>query len=120
MKPLATTAALFLLLGTFTACKEEPAPAEQPVAGGFSTASVSDEEVKTAAAFAVAAQTDIAKTAITLVSITSAEAQVVAGMNYRLTLEVLIDGKKQTAEALVWWQSWRQPEPYQLSSWAVK
>jgi len=41
-------------------------------------------------------------------------------MNYKLTLEVLVDGKKQTAEALVWWQSWRQPDPYQLSSWTVK
>lgn len=120
MKPLISLAALLLFTGLFIACNEETPPTEPPLAGGFSEASVSDQEVKAAADFAVAAQAAVEKKKIELVSITAAQTQVVAGMNYKLTLEVLVDGKKQTVEALVWWQSWRQPDPYQLSSWTVK
>jgi hypothetical protein len=120
MKPLPSFAALLLFPCLLIACKEEASPTEPPLAGGFSEASVSDEEVKAAADFAVSGQAAEEKKKIELISITAAQAQVVAGMNYKLTLEVLVDGKKQTAEALVWWQSWRQPDPYQLSSWTVK
>jgi hypothetical protein len=120
MKLLAATAALFLFTGLFTACKEEAATINPPLVGGFSAALVSDKEVKAAADFAVTAQAAEQNASIKLVSITAAEAQVVAGMNYKLTLEVTVDGKKQTVEAVVWWQSWRQPDPYQLSSWTVK
>jgi hypothetical protein len=120
MKPLATTAALCLFTCLFTACNEDASPTDPPLTGGFSEASVSDQEVKAAADFAVSTRAAEEKKKIELVSITAAEVQVVAGMNYKLTLEVLVDGKKQTAEALVWWQSWRQPDPYQLSSWTVK
>lgn len=120
MKPLTSFAALCLFAGLFTACNEGAPPTEPPLTGGFSKASVSDQEVKAAADFAVAAQAAEEKKKIELVSITAAEAQVVAGMNYKLTLKVLVDGKKQTAEVLVWWQAWRQPDPYQLSSWTVK
>jgi hypothetical protein len=52
-----------------------------------------------------------------LVRILGAEQQVVAGLNYRLQLRVTLDGEEKTAEALVWWQAWRKPEPYQLTSW---
>jgi len=120
MKPLATTAALCLLLATFTACKEEAPPTDPPLAGGFSGASVSDKEIKAAADFAVAAQAAGEQKKVELVAITAAQTQVVAGMNYKLTLEVTVEGKKQTVEALVWWQAWRQPDPYQLTSWTVK
>lgn len=120
MKPLISFAALLLFTCLFIACKEEGPSTEPPLAGGFSEASVSDQEVKAAADFAVSAQAAVEKKKIELLSITAAEAQVVAGMNYKLTLEVLVEGKKQTVEAIVWWQAWRQPDPYQLSSWTVK
>jgi hypothetical protein len=54
------------------------------------------------------------------VRIVAAEHQVVAGMNYRLQLRVTLDSEEKTAEALVWWQVWRKPEPYQLTSWTWK
>ena len=55
-----------------------------------------------------------------LVKILNAEQQVVAGMNYRLKLSVQQGDEVKTAEALVWWQAWRKPDPYQLTSWTWK
>jgi hypothetical protein len=104
--------------------------------GGFAVVSTTEREVKSAAAFAVKAQqTALRKEAVglddpkakpqpiprlALVRIVAAEHQVVAGMNYRLQLRVTLDGEEKTAEALVWWQAWRKPEPYQLTSWTWK
>ncbi len=104
--------------------------------GGFSVVSTTGHEVKSAATFAVKAQQAAlrrpasgqddpkAKTQpvprLALVRIVGAEHQVVAGMNYRLQLWVTLDGEKKTAEALVCWQAWRKPEPYQLTSWTWK
>ena len=100
--------------------------------GGFAVVSTTEREVKSAAAFAVKAQqTALRKESVglddpkakpqpiprlALVRIVAAEHQVVAGMNYRLQLRVTLDGEEKTAEALVWWQAWRKPEPYQLTS----
>jgi hypothetical protein len=104
--------------------------------GGFAVVSTTEREVKSAAAFAVKAQqTELRKEAVglddpnakpqpiprlALVRIVAAEHQVVAGMNYRLQLRVTLDGEEKTADALVWWQAWRKPEPYQLTSWTWK
>jgi hypothetical protein len=104
--------------------------------GGSAVVSTTDREVKSAAAFAVKAQqAAMRKEAVglddpkakpqpiprlALVRIVAAEHQVVAGMNYRLQLRVTLDGEEKTAEALVWWQAWRKPEPYQLTSWTWK
>jgi len=104
--------------------------------GGFAVVSTTEREMKSAAAFAVKAQqTALRKEAVglddpkakpqpiprlALVRIVAAEHQVVAGMNYRLQLRVTLDGEEKTADALVWWQAWRKPEPYQLTSWTWK
>jgi hypothetical protein len=104
--------------------------------GGFAVVSTTEREVKSAAAFAVKAkQAALRKEAVglddpkakpqpiprlALVRIVAAEHQVVAGMNYRLQLRVTLDGEEKTADALVWWQAWRKPEPYQLTSWTWK
>lgn len=104
--------------------------------GGFAVVSTTEREVKSAAAFAVKAQqTALRKESVglddpkakpqpiprlALVRIVAAEHQVVAGMNYRLQLRVTLDGEEKTADALVWWQAWRKPEPYQLTSWTWK
>jgi hypothetical protein len=113
-KYLSAIIAVCLVSGSFASCQKNA------LVGAYAKTSVSAPEAKAAAEFAVAAQTAAQKTAIDLIAITAAETQVVAGTNYKLTLEVLIDGKKQSVEAIVWWQAWRQPDPYQLSSWTVK
>ena len=75
--------------------------------GGFSDASVRDKQVVAAAEFAVKAQTAAVSThekpvSITLVKILKAEQQVVAGMNYQVTLLVKVDGVEREAAARIW------------------
>ena len=107
-----------------------------PKVGGFTPASATERGVNAAATFAIQAhqkalrekpasqagsgsQTPPAPR-LELVRILGAEQQVVSGLNYRLQLRVTLDGEEKTAEALVWWQAWRKPEPYQLTSWTWK
>jgi hypothetical protein len=85
---------------------------------------VANKEVVAAAAFAVNAQQkamqekkNVDSPTLELVTILQAEQQVVAGINYRLKLKVMLNGKEKPAEAIVWWQAWRKPNPYQLTSW---
>lgn len=101
--------------------------AQQSKPGGYAKASVTSKEVVAAAAFAIKAQQsamqekkDLQPPTLELVKISQAEQQVVAGMNYRLKLKVKWNGKEKTAEALVWWQAWRKPDPYQLTEWTWK
>jgi uncharacterized protein YaaN involved in tellurite resistance len=93
--------------------------------GGYSAATTTNEEVVAAANFAIKAQAEeLKKTAATstlsLVSVARVEQQVVAGMNYRMTLNVQHDGKARQAEAVVWWQAWNREAPYKLTSWNWK
>ncbi len=99
-------------------------PAQESMPGGFSKASVSNKEVVNAAAFAIKAQEKAMHDPkspqagkLELVKIVEARQQVVAGVNYRLKLKVKVDGKEKQAEAVVWWQAWRKPDPYRLTSW---
>lgn len=92
--------------------------------GGVSPGSVTDNNVIAAAAFAVTAQEkamqnkdDPKPAKLKLVKILSAQQQVVAGMNFRLKLKVSVNGENKEAEAVVWWQAWRKPDPYRLTSW---
>jgi hypothetical protein len=98
--------------------------AQHNTPGGYTTASVTNNEVVAAANFAIKAQQstmqekkDLDPPNLELVKILQAEQQVVAGANYRLKLKVKLNGKTTTAEAIVWWQAWRKPDPYQLTSW---
>ncbi len=109
-----------------SACADDGRPKERAV-GGWSSAAVTDTNVISAATFAVKAQEKALRAQsraetvrLELKAIRAAAQQVVAGMNYRLTLTVRLDGKEKTAEAIVWWQPWRKPDPYQLSSWSWK
>jgi cystatin-C len=91
-----------------------------PKVGGYAKASVTDKDVVAAAEFAIKAQSEESQPSkLELLKILRAEQQVVAGVNYRLTLKVKHGGSERTAEATVWWQAWR-PNPYQLSSWDWK
>jgi hypothetical protein len=101
--------------------------AEPTKAGGYSKVAVTEKEVVEAANFAIKAQQtvlhekkDQPMPKLELVTITQAEQQVVAGINYQLQLKVKLDGKEKVAEAIVWWQAWRKPDPYQLTSWTWK
>jgi len=97
---------------------------KQSMAGGYSAIAVTSREVIDAAAFAVKIQQTVMQHSdgepsakLELTAIGGAEQQVVAGMNYRLRLKVKVDGVEKDAEAVVWWQPWRKPEPYQMTSW---
>lgn len=111
----------------FTAACPITGLAQQSRLGGYATASVTNKEVVAAAAFAIKAQQNAMQEKmdkdppkLELVTIMKAEQQVVAGMNYRLKLNVKLNGKERTAEAIVWWQAWRKPDPYRLTSWTWK
>jgi hypothetical protein len=98
-----------------------------PMVGGYSAIAVTNKEVIDAAAFAVKIQQKVMQrpkgeppTKLELTAIEGVEQQVVAGMNYRLELKVKIDGTEKDAEAVVWWQPWRKPGAYQLTSWKWK
>jgi len=93
------------------------------VPGGWSKASVKDPEVVAAARFAVASkQADREKAGeegrLELVEIVAAEQQVVAGMNYRVTLTVKAGADTRKAEAVVWVRAWLdEDERSQLTAW---
>lgn len=99
--------------------------AAQPMVGGYQSASPKGKEVLEAAAFAVQAEQAAMKKGdaapkLELVEVVSVEQQIVAGMNYRMSLKVKLDGKEKNAGATVWWQPWRKPDPYQLRAWQWK
>jgi Aspartic acid proteinase inhibitor len=87
----------------------------QPAAGGFRNIPVTDKKVMAAAKFAVEAKSK--KEKIVLVKVLKAEAQVVAGMNYRLGLEVGVEGGTRPAEAVVWA---KLDGSYELTRWDWK
>ena len=70
----------------------------QPILGGFSPVAPTDADALAAAKFAVAKH----DAKLTFQAIEKAEHQVVAGMNYRMTLRVLDAGKARQATAVVW------------------
>lgn len=101
--------------------------AQEQISGGKSPAAVTKPEVIAAADFAIMEKEktlrknkEMPETTLSLVSILSAEEQVVSGMNYHLKLKVKLDGKVKHAEATVWWQAWNKEAPYKLTSWKWK
>jgi hypothetical protein len=74
---------------------------DAPLAGGYSGRRVNDPSVTAAAAFAVRERGRQTRRRVTLVSIKRAEAQVVAGMNYRLLLSVREGGEVGDVTAVV-------------------
>jgi predicted neuraminidase len=78
--------------------RAELPPAVAQLPGGFSGVSERDEQTVAAAQFAVAARDPHLK----FEGIDAAERQVVAGLNYRLTLRVSENGRARRANAVVW------------------
>ncbi|ACD96140.1 cystatin domain-containing protein [Trichlorobacter lovleyi] len=115
-----------LLITLFTVLLDGDCLAQEQISGGWTLAAVTKPEVVAAAHFAVAEQAKVIEkelktaTKLSLVTIISAEEQVVSGMNYHLALKVKLNGKRKKAEATVWWQAWNKDAPYKLTAWKWK
>ena len=72
-----------------------------PVAGGYMERPTNDRGVRAAAAFAVRERVRQTRRRVTLLSITSAETQVVAGVNYRLVMDVREGGEVRSVTTVV-------------------
>lgn len=108
-------------------CAYDASCATAPIVGGYTKASVMAKDVRAAARFAIETRSsaiqqpeDQQRASLKLIRVVAAETQVVAGTNYRLTLSVTEAGARKTAIATVWWQPWRSPSPYELTSWQWK
>jgi hypothetical protein len=72
------------------------------VTGGYGPVAKNDPQVRAAAKFAVATERKRAKRVVTLISCSKAAQQVVAGMNYKVCLQVRDGGHVRTATAVVY------------------
>jgi hypothetical protein len=88
MRNFLLAAALLAAVGAGVGSTAAGAGQKVPMVGGYKAAKTDAPEVTSAAAFAVAAQGRKEKHTIKLISVESAEQQVVGGMNYRLCLKV--------------------------------
>lgn len=107
--------ALFMIFGSATASFAQDAQ----ITGGYGDADVKDKDVIAAAKFAVKKGGQKQKATITLVSLNKAQLQVVAGLNYKVCLQVSVkkSGKKairQFVEAVVYKNL---KNVYSLTSW---
>jgi len=89
------------LVSTALATDNPTKPVQPALAGGYSSAEI-DPEVRKVAEFAVKAQAKGTGKSLQLVKILKAEHQVVAGLNYRLEIEVADGSKHLKARAVVW------------------
>ncbi len=94
--------AIALLIGVYAGANRVAAQDGQ-ITGGYGDASVTDKDVKSAAAFAVRTRAARTNKKLTLVKIQKAEIQVVAGLNYRLCMRVRdARGRRSTVTAVVY------------------
>jgi hypothetical protein len=94
--------ALALVLVSPAFATDNPTKPEQPaLAGGYSSAQI-NPEVRKVAEFAVKIQVEATGKPLQLVKILKVEQQVVAGLNYRLEIEVAEGSKHLKARAVVW------------------
>jgi hypothetical protein len=93
MKSKLLIALLSVLIGPFVAaCLGQ--------AGGFRELQITDKEVIASADFAIEAHGK--KEKVSLVKILKAEVQVVAGRNFRISMDVRVDGGIRNAQVTVW------------------
>jgi len=108
VKPTFLIALTSFLIGPFVAmCQGQ--------VGGFREIAVTDKDVIAATNFVVEAQAK--KEKVALAKIVKAEVQVVAGRNFRINMDVRVDGGIRTAQATVWAKLDRT---YQLTKWEWK
>lgn len=98
------------------------AQVEAPMVGGYRKADTTDAQIVSAANFAVKAQAKKQKSKIRIIAVSDAEQQVVAGMNYKLCLQVETVEKNrktavpQTIQTIVFRDL---KQKYELKSWAI-
>ena len=93
---------LALALVSSVFATDNPAKPDQPtLCGGYSPAEI-DPGVQKVAEFAVNTQARTSGRPLQIVKIMKAERQVVAGLNYRLEIEVADGSKNLKARAVVW------------------
>jgi hypothetical protein len=114
MRNILRAALLLVVFGMTCGATHVGAVGQGLQVGGFKAVATNDPEVTAAARFAVGAQGQNEGTTIKLLSVVSAGRQTVAGANYRLCLEVEVDGAAQNVRALVFKSLQKQ---YQLKSW---
>ncbi|MBL8180121.1 MAG: hypothetical protein JNL64_00750 [Blastocatellia bacterium] len=98
-------------------CGETAAvPANKPImVGGYGSVAKTDATVIAAAKFAVAKQSESSNSELSLGDIVKAERQVVAGMNYRICMNVNVEGDEPMSVVAVVYQDLKRN--YSLSSW---
>jgi hypothetical protein len=111
MKRLLLTVLALLMLGAGAPVLRAQQP---PVAGGYGERRVNDPGVRAAAAFAVRERGRRTRRRVTLINITSAESQVVAGVNYRFVMDVREGGEVRSVTAVVFQNLRRR---LSLTSW---
>lgn len=87
--------------------------------GGYKTIEATDEGARAAAEWAVRHQAEKDETSIELMSLVKAERQVVAGMNYRLCMQVNMESEDEPVsfvQAVVYMDLKKN---YKLTSWAA-
>ena len=85
-----------------------------PLPGGWSPVDANAEDVQEAARFAVQAYAVAQRSRTLYKDVLEAQQQVVAGVNFKLTLQVLHLGTPRVAQATVWR---RLDGAYQLTDW---
>ncbi|HEY6189567.1 MAG TPA: hypothetical protein VIW80_18080 [Pyrinomonadaceae bacterium] len=103
-------------LGSVLSCATTAFAQRVPIAGGYAGTSTTSPEVVSAARYAAREQALKDHVIIFVDSIKSAEVQVVAGLNYRLGMRVVVYDKPQDVRAVVYKNL---DQEYSLSSWEV-
>jgi len=114
MRNFLLAALLLASLGAAFGSSRAGAAGQGPMVGGYKSVAADDPEVSAAARFAVAARGRSENSSISLNSVLAAERQTVAGANYRLCLEVEVEGAARNVRAVVYKNLQKQ---YQLKSW---
>ena len=95
---------------------------EGQITGGYAKTNAADKNVVAAAKFAVKKRGKMRKAAINLLSIKNAEMQVVAGLNYKICMQVSVkSNSKKAAKQFVQVVVYRNlKNVYSLTSWTEK
>lgn len=104
---------LVLVLGIFAS--DSRVSAQDDIAGGYGDASVRDKDVRKAATFAVNQQSKRVRPNYKLINIRKAEIQVVAGLNYRICMNVRDNRRRVSTVTAVVYKSLQ--DRWSLTRW---
>ncbi|HEX8772934.1 MAG TPA: hypothetical protein VF735_04965 [Pyrinomonadaceae bacterium] len=107
---------IIVALSVVLSCATKAFAQNVPMAGAYAKTSPTSHEVVSAARYAAREQGVKERAIIFVGSIKSAEVQVVAGLNYRLSMRVIVYDKPQDVIAVVYKNLERE---YSLTSWEV-